>query len=339
MDVRKCKHITKLEHTIANLSFTAPRRGNIGIRLISPSGTPSQLLSTRPKDHTGEGLEEWPFMTVHNWGENPSGKWVLEVSNTFPSDDVWKDFLLHESEDDDKDKDSDEEDQYVDLVPRLMEDAVLVNWGFVLYGTGKEKDAKGKEEDEEDDNPAINPELSGQPANSDTIIDIWNDEQADDEEINIDPEDLSPDADIPPNVQHNFEDGEIDTGAFDGHVADDDTLSLTQEAREVILKFLIALDENDLDEVFTKKEQSVILQFLLSISSEDLAEFIRQAAMAHEYARMENAILNYKMEAALRQRAEKERIYREANARAYLYLEQMRRQEILQLIQKIYYYK
>ena len=77
--VHNCKHITKLEHTIAHISFKSPRRGDVSLRLISPMGTPSQSLSTRPKDHTDEGLDDWPFMTVHNWGENPTGTWILEV--------------------------------------------------------------------------------------------------------------------------------------------------------------------------------------------------------------------------------------------------------------------
>ena len=27
------------------------------------------------------GYIDWPFMTTHSWGENPHGKWVLEIHN------------------------------------------------------------------------------------------------------------------------------------------------------------------------------------------------------------------------------------------------------------------
>ena len=29
----------------------------------------------------GSGFTNWPFMTVHSWGENPLGKWTLEIHN------------------------------------------------------------------------------------------------------------------------------------------------------------------------------------------------------------------------------------------------------------------
>ena len=27
------------------------------------------------------GFNDWPFMTVHSWGENPVGRWTLEIHN------------------------------------------------------------------------------------------------------------------------------------------------------------------------------------------------------------------------------------------------------------------
>ena len=30
---------------------------------------------------TGSGFTNWPFMSVHTWGENPLGKWTLEIHN------------------------------------------------------------------------------------------------------------------------------------------------------------------------------------------------------------------------------------------------------------------
>ena len=33
----------------------------------------STLLDVRPHDFTSSGFVDWPFMTVHSWGENPIG--------------------------------------------------------------------------------------------------------------------------------------------------------------------------------------------------------------------------------------------------------------------------
>ncbi|XP_072018312.1 PC3-like endoprotease variant B [Amphiura filiformis] len=279
----KCSHIAKLEHTIASISFEAPRRGDVSIRLISPSGTPSQLLSTRPKDHTDEGLEDWPFMTVHNWGETVTGEWTLELTNNMPSEEVLEDFLNHEGDSKDDDED-DDEGEFLELVPRLTKAAVLVKWGFTFYGTGPEKGSKGKPDEPEDDNPAINPELTG-PADQETIKDVWNDEQADDEEINVDPEDLAKGANIPPNIEHNFEDGEIDTGAFDGHVANDDILSLTNG------------------------EKMALLRYLLKMESREFEEKLREIELQEEYEKVRDAVSSYKKDADMEKMKDEQRRY------------------------------
>jgi len=40
----------------------------------------SLILSRRPKDDDArDGFTKWPFMTTHTWGENPAGRWHLEV--------------------------------------------------------------------------------------------------------------------------------------------------------------------------------------------------------------------------------------------------------------------
>jgi len=39
------------------------------------------MLSRRPNDDNTQGID-FMFMTVRNWGENPSGTWTLEVSDT-----------------------------------------------------------------------------------------------------------------------------------------------------------------------------------------------------------------------------------------------------------------
>ncbi|XP_054714340.1 furin-like protease kpc-1 isoform X2 [Uloborus diversus] len=77
----RCEHVRFLEHVQAKLTLTATRRGDIHIYLTSPSGTRSTLLAQRPIDGSRAGFQSWPFMTVHNWGENPDGLWKLEVHN------------------------------------------------------------------------------------------------------------------------------------------------------------------------------------------------------------------------------------------------------------------
>lgn len=49
------------------------------IKLTSPQGTTSRLLSRRPADDSAYGLDKWPFMSVQFWGENPQGKWTVKI--------------------------------------------------------------------------------------------------------------------------------------------------------------------------------------------------------------------------------------------------------------------
>ena len=77
-----CPEVRFLEHVVSPLHLTAgANRGNLRIFLRSPSGTWAQLLDNRPHDFSGSGFTNWPFMSVHSWGENPSGKWWLAIYN------------------------------------------------------------------------------------------------------------------------------------------------------------------------------------------------------------------------------------------------------------------
>uniref|UniRef100_A0A915PJF1 P/Homo B domain-containing protein n=1 Tax=Setaria digitata TaxID=48799 RepID=A0A915PJF1_9BILA len=91
-----------LEHVQAIITLTAPKRGDIQIYLTSPSGTRSTLLAKRARDTSRTGFREWAFMTTHNWGEMAVGLWTLEINN-----DGW-------------------------------DDAELIRWDLVLYGTAIE---------------------------------------------------------------------------------------------------------------------------------------------------------------------------------------------------------
>ena len=76
------KHSKFLFQVVVPLYVTAGRkRGDLRIYLQSPSGTRSTLLDARPQDYSSSGFIDWPFMSVHHWGENPTGTWILEVHN------------------------------------------------------------------------------------------------------------------------------------------------------------------------------------------------------------------------------------------------------------------
>ena len=63
------------------VNHAGPRRGDIMIELQSPAGTNSVLLPHRRNDFVNEeGYSDWPFMSVHHWGENPRGPWRVNVS-------------------------------------------------------------------------------------------------------------------------------------------------------------------------------------------------------------------------------------------------------------------
>lgn len=101
------QHVDHLEHVVVKVLIIHPRRGDMEINLISPSGTRSQLLAKRLFDSSNEGFRNWAFMTVHFWGERADGIWTLEV---------------------------------VDLPSKLRNPKVLGNlkeWTLILYGTSQ----------------------------------------------------------------------------------------------------------------------------------------------------------------------------------------------------------
>jgi hypothetical protein len=64
-----------------NYDNVMPNRGDIRLELLSPRGTTSVLLPFRRRDSWPGDYTEWPFMSVHFWGEDPSGDWTLTVIN------------------------------------------------------------------------------------------------------------------------------------------------------------------------------------------------------------------------------------------------------------------
>lgn len=44
-------------------------------------GTTSTLLFERPRDVLNSNFDDWPFLSVHFWGEKAEGRWILQIIN------------------------------------------------------------------------------------------------------------------------------------------------------------------------------------------------------------------------------------------------------------------
>jgi subtilisin-like proprotein convertase family protein len=87
-------NLNYLEHVQSVLTLKSGVRGQIRINLISPSNTKSNLLEYREHDLSKKGFTAWPFMSVHFWGENLNGKWLLEIINNSNLDLSLKDWHM-----------------------------------------------------------------------------------------------------------------------------------------------------------------------------------------------------------------------------------------------------
>ena len=73
--------IRYLEHVQLFVTIDYSRRGDLHINVTSPNGTETMLLSEREGDYSADGFTNWPFMSVHTWGENPTGIWQLRIND------------------------------------------------------------------------------------------------------------------------------------------------------------------------------------------------------------------------------------------------------------------
>ncbi|PKU30978.1 hypothetical protein llap_18718 [Limosa lapponica baueri] len=94
--------ITSLEHVQLEATIEYSRRGDLHVTLVSPSGTSTVLLAERERDKSPNGFKNWDFMSVHTWGENPTGTWVLRIT---------------------------------DVSRRIQNEGRIVNWKLILHGT------------------------------------------------------------------------------------------------------------------------------------------------------------------------------------------------------------
>lgn len=69
----------RVESVAVDVGFSHALRGEIEVKLTSPSGTVSQLSTQRPND-TFPGLF-WKYTSVRHWGENATGTWTVTVSD------------------------------------------------------------------------------------------------------------------------------------------------------------------------------------------------------------------------------------------------------------------
>ncbi|XP_038059176.1 PC3-like endoprotease variant B [Patiria miniata] len=200
-----CPQITKLEHVKVRISFQARRRGDVSLTLSSPFGTPSELLSRRRNDNSSDEVKNFPFMSVRNWGENPTGTWVFELMHHFTPAGVqpkpkWPD------------------------IPRQHDNVVdLKDIQLILYGTG--------DDDRSPNTNAVSTEHTGK-LDSEDVVDIFNDEQKANEEIVVDLDDLADGVKPPPNTAHNLDKHDkdvINTGQFDQVLQDPEIRSLIHE--------------------------------------------------------------------------------------------------------------
>ncbi|XP_034484345.1 furin-like protease 1 isoform X2 [Drosophila innubila] len=81
LTVNHCLSVNYLEHVQAKITLTSQRRGDIQLYLKSPANTKVTLLTSRIHDNSRSGFNQWPFMSVHTWGESPHGNWQLEIHN------------------------------------------------------------------------------------------------------------------------------------------------------------------------------------------------------------------------------------------------------------------
>lgn len=85
MEVDGCQNnsantVNYVEHVQCRISLKFFPRGDLRILLISPMGTESVLLFERPLDIASGTFDDWPFLSVHYWGEKIAGRWEIKIT-------------------------------------------------------------------------------------------------------------------------------------------------------------------------------------------------------------------------------------------------------------------
>lgn len=72
----------RVEHVELTLNITHRFRGDLEIKLISPSGTVSTFATISYGD-SGDNYTSWTFTSVRHWGEASNGVWTLSVQDVY----------------------------------------------------------------------------------------------------------------------------------------------------------------------------------------------------------------------------------------------------------------
>ena len=80
----KGRVINCLEHVEVKVNLNYSRRGDLEMKVSSPSGTVSNLTHFRYADSRfkNKELKNWVVMTLHLLGETAKGKWTLTLKNS-----------------------------------------------------------------------------------------------------------------------------------------------------------------------------------------------------------------------------------------------------------------
>ena len=83
--MKNCE-IKFLEHVQIRVDLNFSRRGDLLLHLKSPSNTTCPLTRDRFADNFQKftNLTDWYITTLFHWGENPTGKWELKISDAYP---------------------------------------------------------------------------------------------------------------------------------------------------------------------------------------------------------------------------------------------------------------
>jgi subtilisin-like proprotein convertase family protein len=83
-----------IEHIEVDFNATHTWRGDLQVKLTSPSGVVSNLAPIRPSD-SGDNFTNWKFGSVRHWGQTAAGVWTLNVADRrFQDTGTWNNWTL-----------------------------------------------------------------------------------------------------------------------------------------------------------------------------------------------------------------------------------------------------
>lgn len=85
VDIKSAIEITELlivEHVEVVVDIHHPRRGDLEIELLGPTGTHSQLTTLHYDTHAD--YANWTLMSLAHWDETSIGEWMLTIRDKNP---------------------------------------------------------------------------------------------------------------------------------------------------------------------------------------------------------------------------------------------------------------